>query len=208
MSKAFGLRDHAAFNALWVGIHFQDTALVAIVVPAIVLRLAPHDHTAVLAVLATFVGVAVAVVPPVAGWLSDRARRRGGDRRRETALALFVDVLALVAMAFAASVGALGAALVAATVALTAAQTIYQALLPEVVPRAAWGTSAGARGAMTLVGTVLGLLAAALLPPQRALLAMVAVMAVVRALARGDPAADARTRPRRTRRFATATISA
>ncbi|HEV2642230.1 MAG TPA: hypothetical protein VGT98_05970, partial [Candidatus Elarobacter sp.] len=71
MSKAFGLRDHAALNALWVGIHFQDTALVAIVVPAIVLRLAPHDHTAVLAVLATWVGVAVAVVPPVAGWLSD-----------------------------------------------------------------------------------------------------------------------------------------
>lgn len=165
-------------NALWVGIHFQDTALVAIVVPAIVLRLAPHDHTAVLAVLATFVGIAVAVVPPVAGWLSDRARRRGGDRRVETALALFVDVVAIAAMAFAASVGALGAALVAATVALTAAQTIYQALLPDVVPRAAWGTSAGARGALTLVGTVLGLLAAALLPAQRALFAMVAVMAV------------------------------
>ena len=165
-------------NALWVGIHFQDTALVAIVVPAIVLRLAPHDHTAVLAVLATFVGIAVAVVPPVAGWLSDRARRRGGDRRRETAFALVVNVLAIGAMAFAASVGALGAALVAATIAITAAQTIYQALLPEVVPRAAWGTSAGARGALTLVGTVLGLLAAGLLPPQRALFAMVAVMAL------------------------------
>ncbi|MDQ6944094.1 MAG: MFS transporter [Candidatus Eremiobacteraeota bacterium] len=165
-------------NALWVGIHFQDTALVAIVVPAIVLRLAPHDHTAVLAMLATFVYVAVAVVPPVAGWLSDRARRRGGDRRRETALALLVDVLAIGAMAFAASVGAVGAALVAATIAITAAQTIYQALLPEVVPRAAWGTSSGARGVMTLAGTVLGLLAAALLPPQLALFAMVAVMVV------------------------------
>ncbi|HEY6234994.1 MAG TPA: MFS transporter, partial [Candidatus Elarobacter sp.] len=49
---------------------------------------------------------------------------------------------------------------------------------PEVVPRAAWGTSSGARGVLTLVGTVLGLLAAALLPPQRALLAMVVVMVV------------------------------
>ncbi|HYW53849.1 MAG TPA: MFS transporter [Dongiaceae bacterium] len=146
--------------------------------PAIVLRLAPRDHTAVLALLATFVYVAVAVVPPVAGWLSDRARKRGGDRRAETALALLVDVLAVGAMAFAASVGALAVALVAATVAITAAQTIYQALLPEVVPRDAWGTSSGARGVMTLAGTVLGLLAAALLPPQGALFAMVAVMIV------------------------------
>jgi len=72
----------------------------AIVVPAIVLRLAPRDHIAIFAVLATLVGVAVAVVPPIAGALSDRARRRGGDRRRETAVALAVDVVALAAMAF------------------------------------------------------------------------------------------------------------
>lgn len=142
------------------------------------LRLAPRDHTSVLALLATFVYVAVAVVPPVAGWLSDRARKRGGDRRAETAVALVADVLAVGAMAFAASVGALAAALVAATVAITAAQTVYQALLPEVVPREAWGTSSGARGVMTLAGTVLGLLAAALLPPQGALFAMIAVMVV------------------------------
>lgn len=142
------------------------------------LRLAPRDHTAVLSLLATFVYVAVAVVPPVSGWLSDRALKRGGDRRRETALLLAVDVLAIGAMAFAASVGAVAATLLAATIAITAAQTVYQALLPEVVPRAAWGTSSGARGVTTLAGTVLGLLAAALLAPQLALLAMAAVMVV------------------------------
>ena len=161
-----------------MGIHFQDTALISIVVPALVLRLAPLDHTAVLSVLATMVGVAVAVVPPLAGWFSDRARRRGGDRRVETAIALAVDVAAVGAMAFAFSIGALGVALVAATVAITAAQTIYQALLPDVVPREAWGTSAGARGVFTLVGTVLGLAAAALLSPQHALLAMAVAVSV------------------------------
>ncbi len=145
--------------------------------PAIVLRIAPHDHTAVLSVLATLVGAAVALVPPLAGWLSDRAKRRGGDRRRETAVALGFDVAAIVAMAFAMSTGALGVALLAATVAITAAQTIYQALLPELVPRSAWGASAGVRGAFTLAGTVLGLLAAALLAPQHALLAMAAAVA-------------------------------
>ena len=142
------------------------------------LRLAPRHHVEVLAALATFVGAAVALTPPLAGILSDRARRRGGDRRRETACALAVDVIALGAMTFAASVGALGAALVAATIALTAAQTIYQALLPEVVPRAAWGMAAGVRGAMTLLGIVFGLLCAALLPPQQALIVTALVVAL------------------------------
>jgi MFS family permease len=143
-----------------------------------VLRIAPKDHTAVLSVLATLVIAAVVVVPPLTGWLSDRARRRGGDRRRETAIAIAVDVVAVGAMAFAVSAGEVAAALVAATIAITAAQTVYQALLPEVVPRAAWGTSAGARGVFTLIGTVLGLLAAALLAPQQALLAMVVAVSV------------------------------
>jgi MFS family permease len=132
-----------------------------------------------LANLATLVGAAFVLTPPLAGILSDRARRRGGDRRRETAIALAVDVAALAGMGFATSVGALGAALVAATIALVAAQTIYQVLLPEVVPRAVWGTAAGVRGAMTLIGTVLGLLCAALLPPQQALFAIAVTIALV-----------------------------
>ena len=149
--------------------------------PALLLRLAPSEHTAVLALLATLTGIAVAATPSIAGILSDRARRRGGDRRRETAIALAVDVLALGGMAFAASTGALGVALVAATVALTAAQTIYQALLPEVVPRSAWGMAAGVRGAMTLLGTVAGLACAALLSPQLALAAAALTIALAAA---------------------------
>jgi MFS family permease len=151
----------------------------AIVVPALLLHLAPRTHTAALALLTTCVLAVGALTPPLAGILSDRARRRGGDRRRETALALLVDVLALAGMAFAASVGQLGVALIAATIALTAAQTIYQALLPEIVPRSAWGTAAGVRGAMTLIGTVLGLACAALLPPQQALLVTALAIALV-----------------------------
>ncbi|MBV9409615.1 MAG: MFS transporter, partial [Candidatus Eremiobacteraeota bacterium] len=138
--------------------------------PQLLLRLAPQHHTVLLATLATFSATAYALTPPVAGWLSDRARRRGGDRRRETAFALVVDVAALAGMTFAATVGEIGIALVLATIALTSAQTIYQALLPEVVPRGAWGVAAGVRGAMTLLGTVFGLLCAALLPTQQALI--------------------------------------
>jgi MFS family permease len=173
---AFRPRDHATVNALWVGIQFQDAALLAIIVPAIVLRLSPQHHTSLLAILATCASVAVVLVPPLAGVFSDRMRRIGGDRRRDVALALVVDAMALVGMAYAATTKQLGTGLVAATIALTAASTIYQALLPEIVPRRAWGMASGVRGAMTLVGTIVGLIVAALLPPVQALFATAAII--------------------------------
>jgi MFS family permease len=174
--STFRPRDHATVNALWIGIQFQDAALLAIIVPTIVLRLAPQQHTAVLAVLATLASVAVVVIPPLAGAFSDRMRRIGGDRRKEVALALVVDAMALVGMAFAASTKQLGTGLVAATIAVTAASTIYQALLPEIIPRRAWGAASGVRGAMTLVGTIVGLIVAALLSPVHALFATAAIV--------------------------------
>ncbi|MEO7201069.1 MAG: MFS transporter [Candidatus Tumulicola sp.] len=170
----FRRRDHIAINALWVGVHFQDAALMSIIVPAFLLVLAPANHTYVLAVLSTVVAIATAIVPPLAGVFSDRLRRRGGDRRRQTALVLAIDAVALLAMAYASTIVDFGAATVIATVALMSGSVVYQVLVPEIVPRGHWGTAAGYRGAMTLVGTIVGLLLAALLPPREALLAAAA----------------------------------
>jgi MFS family permease len=166
-----------AVNALWVGVHFQDAALMAIIIPALLLQLIPENHTNALAALSTLVAITMAIVPPFAGALSDRRRRRGGDRRIQTAIVLVIDAAALVAMAEVSSVVALAAAVVVATVGLMAGSTIYQVLLPEIVPRRLWGTAAGFRGAMTLVGTVVGLLLAAVLSPRAALLAAAAGVA-------------------------------
>jgi MFS family permease len=169
-AQRFRRRDHLAVNALWVGVHFQDAALMAILVPAMLLVLAPANHTNVLAVLSTLAAIATAIVPPFAGAWSDRGRRRGGDRRIQTAIILAIDTVALLVMAQVSSVAALGGAIVVATVALMSGSTVYQVLLPEIVPRPLWGTAAGFRGAMTLVGTIVGLLLAALLPARVALL--------------------------------------
>jgi MFS family permease len=166
-----------AVNALWVGVHFQDAALMAIIIPALLLQLIPENHTNALAALSTLVAITMAIVPPFAGALSDRRRRRGGDRRIQTAIVLVIDAAALVAMAEVSSVVELAAAVVVATVGLMAGSTIYQVLLPEIVPRRLWGTAAGFRGAMTLVGTVVGLLLAAVLSPRAALLAAAAGVA-------------------------------
>jgi MFS family permease len=143
------------------------------------LKIAPVNHTALLALIATVVATAWVFVPPLAGALSDYASRRGGDRRIQTAVALGIDVIALLAMAVSHAAGAIGVEVVCAAIAIATASTIYQVLLPEVVPRGAWGASAGARGAMTLIGTVAGLAFSALLPPHQALLAMAAAVTVV-----------------------------
>ncbi|HEY3676443.1 MAG TPA: MFS transporter, partial [Candidatus Tumulicola sp.] len=167
----FRRRDHVAINALWVGVHFQDAALMSIIVPALLLVLAPANHTYVLAVLSTVVAIATAILPPLAGVFSDRLRRRGGDRRVQTAVLLAIDAVALLGMAYASTIVDLGATTVVATVALMSGSVVYQVLVPEIVPRGHWGTAAGYRGAMTLVGTIVGLLLGALLPPREALLA-------------------------------------
>jgi MFS family permease len=169
-TERFRNRDHAAVNALWVGVHFQDAALMTILVPALLLVLAPQNHTQVLAVLSTIAAIATAIVPPFAGAISDTARRRGGDRRVQTAVILAVDTIALLVMAHVSTITGLGSAAVVATVALMSGSTVYQVLLPEIVPRRFWGTAAGFRGAMTLVGTIIGLVIAALMPARAALL--------------------------------------
>jgi MFS family permease len=169
-TERFRNRDHLAINALWVGVHFQDAALMTILIPAILLVMVPANHTNVLAVLSTIAAIATAIVPPFAGALSDRSRRKGGDRRVQTAIILAIDTIALIVMAQVSTIVGLTSAVVVATVALMSGSTVYQVLLPEIVPRKFWGAAAGFRGAMTLVGTIVGLLIAALLPAREALL--------------------------------------
>lgn len=144
-------------NALWIPLTFQDAALMTIAVPATLLRLAPTSYVGALSVMVSVAMFGAMIVPPLAGWLSDRLRHRGGARRSFVVAGLFVDVVALVALALSHSLFAFGAWLTVAIVGANVALAAYQALLPELVPRAKWGVVSGVRGAASLVGTILGL---------------------------------------------------
>jgi MFS family permease len=154
-------------NALWIPLTFQDAALMTIAVPASLLTLAPKAHVAALAALASIAAVGAMIVPPLAGWLSDHKRRRGGERRTFVAAGLAIDVVALVALAFARNLITFDACLVLAVIGANVALAAYQALLPELVERAHWGAVSGVRGAASLVGTVLGLSIAGAAPDPR-----------------------------------------
>lgn len=151
-------------NALWVPLTVQDTALLAIAVPAMTLRLAPENHVYVLAVLASVLALATALVPLAAGWLSDIFRRRGGSRRAFVAAGVVIDVGALAAMGTAHTLWLFAGLLIVATVGANVALSAYQVLLPESVPRAQWGVVSGIRGATTLLGAVVGFAIAGSMP--------------------------------------------
>jgi MFS family permease len=178
-SLRFRKRSHLAVNALCVAFQFQDATLLSIIVPAIVLHMAPRTHVATFAALATISMAVATVTPTAAGWHSDRRQRRSGASRRvQTAAVLGLDVLALSAIAITHSLPVLTVAIAVAAFALASAGTIYQAILPEVVPRPLWGVSTGVRGAFTLLGATIGLVAASALPTSIAVFVNVVLLAV------------------------------
>lgn len=162
--RAREIGSWALLNALWIPLAFQDAALLAIAVPAALLRLAPHDYRTVLAALSSGSSLAAMLVPPLAGWFSDRQRRFGGSRRTLVAFGVSINVLALVGLAMAHDLGFFSFFLIIAIAAANVAIAAYQALLPEVVPRAQWGVVSGIRGAAALIGAVVGLSVAGELP--------------------------------------------
>lgn len=155
-SRTESVARFAALNALWISLTVQDTALLAIAVPSAIVALDPAHHVAALALLISVSNVAAMLVPPLAGWFSDRRRRGGGTRRPWIIVGVAVDVCALVALAYAHSVLTFDLLFILAVAAENVAIAAYQAMIPEVVPRAAWGAASGYRGAATLVGTVAG----------------------------------------------------
>jgi MFS family permease len=166
-------------NALWVPLTVQDTALMAIAVPATTIRLAPENHVYVLAVLASIVALATAVVPLFAGWLSDALRRRGGSRRAFVGAGVVIDVAALTVLAYVHTLTWFAVLLVIATLGANVALSAYQVLLPESVPQRRWGIASGVRGAATLLGSVLGFAIAGSMPdPSLTFLVTAAILAI------------------------------
>src|SRR5581483_6039841 len=104
-SARYGTWKSVLINAFWVPLHFQDTALIAISVPAALLTLVPRDHVRVFAVVAALVSFVSMIVPPIAGAISDNLRMRGVPRRVPIVAGAALDIACLVMMAEVHSLG-------------------------------------------------------------------------------------------------------
>ncbi|HEX2647160.1 MAG TPA: hypothetical protein VHO95_08020, partial [Candidatus Dormibacteraeota bacterium] len=86
--RGLSVQNQATLSALWLGLNFQSSALLPIVVPAQVLVLVDRGSVAssnqALAISALSLGAAIIaiVVTPLAGAASDRLRTRFGRRRQ------------------------------------------------------------------------------------------------------------------------------
>lgn len=156
-TERYGTWKSLLINAFWVPLHFQDTALIAISVPAALLVLAPRDHVRVFAVIAALVSFVSMIVPPIAGAISDRLRWRGVPRRVPIIVGAALDVACLLMMAEVHSLGLFMTFLLLATLGANVSLAAYQALIPDVVPQASWGIVSGVRSVAMVVGTVVGI---------------------------------------------------
>ena len=161
------VRDQSLLNAYWIPLNFQGSALLAIAVPAALLKFhGGVGHTQLFAVLSSAAAALSILVPPPVGALSDYLRRRGGHRRTFIFAGTALNAAGLVWLAYTVSLGAFTTALLVAVIGQSISTAAYQALIPEVVPREHWGTSAGYQGVASLLGAVGGLAVASVTSPE------------------------------------------
>ncbi|MFN2450074.1 MAG: MFS transporter [Candidatus Baltobacteraceae bacterium] len=150
-----------ALNGFWVPLHFQDTALPAITIPAAVAVLAPRDHIRALSLVLASMSLLAMIVPPLAGALSDRLRARGLPRRVLIWSGAGLDMAALVLLANVHSLALFVVLVLVATMGANISLAAYQAMIPDVVPQESWGAASGVRNIATLLGVILGFAVAA-----------------------------------------------
>jgi MFS family permease len=166
VAERLSLQHQVTLSALWLGLNFQSSALLPIVVPAQVLLLIDRGAVAssnqALAVSAISFGAAIIaiVVTPAAGAASDRLRSRFGRRRQLIVAGVLVAVVGQAALAASTPLFLFIAGLVIVSVGANVVTAAYQGMLPDVVNVSQRGAASGWLGFMTLIGSV-GSLAAA-----------------------------------------------
>ncbi|HTZ56410.1 MAG TPA: MFS transporter [Candidatus Acidoferrum sp.] len=165
-------------NIYWLPLSLQEAALLAIAIPAALVRLAPETHVATYAALASLINVVNVFLPWPIGALSDKLRGKGTPRQALALVGAALNVLGLVFAVSASSVPAFYEAILVATVGQAISTTAYQAMLPDAVARTLWGVASGIRGAMTLLGTVFGLALGGLFDPKSVFITCAVIVAV------------------------------
>jgi MFS family permease len=178
ISKDARLGTLLLVNVYWLPLSLQEAALLAIAIPAALVRLAPSTHVATYSVLASLINVVNVFLPLPIGALSDKLRGKGTPRQAIALAGAALNVVGLVLAASAHSIPTFFATILIATVGQAISTTAYQAMLPEAVARALWGVASGIRGAVTLLGTVFGLALGGLVEPKTVFIACACLVAV------------------------------
>lgn len=149
----------AALSAGWFGQAYLWNGLHAILLPVILVGLAPEALKATTLGALTFFGLVLAMITqPIAGAISDRSGWLGryGRRRPWIALGTAIDLGLLALLAISRDFLLVALVYAAMQIASSFAEAALQALLPDRVPSSQRGRAAGYKNAAQIAGFVAG----------------------------------------------------
>ncbi|MGH2454104.1 MAG: MFS transporter [bacterium] len=165
------------------GLNFHWGALLAVAIPRLVLRFA--DEAAKGRVLGSVYagGALVALfMQPLAGALSDRSIHPLGRRRPFIIAGVLLNAIALLALAYAPTLGLFILAFLFVQFAFNLGAAAYGGLIPDLVPEEQRGTVSGFWGLMNILGTIIaGVVAGLLIERGRVTEAFLLIIAVLMA---------------------------
>lgn len=158
-------------NAFWIANNFHWQALLAIVIPSMVVKFLGNANKDIDLALVVVWGTIVAfIVNPLVGAISDYSTFRMGRRRPFLIIGTIFNVIALVAFAFAPGWFSSTELLIAFIVLFlllqftnNLANAPWSAIIADKVPQNQRGATAGFNGLFTLLGTAIGAVVAGLI---------------------------------------------
>ncbi len=146
-----------------LGIFILWGAIPTVLLPLQVEQLDAANKVANLAIVTTVGALAAMIMQPVAGTISDRTRSRFGSRAPYIVGGALFGGAALVALGLSSSILMVAICWVLVQLSFNIVQGPFSAMLPDRVPESVRGTFAAMIGAMTMVGSLGGVILASLL---------------------------------------------
>jgi MFS family permease len=148
--------DQIFLSLHWFGLNFHWGALLAVAIPAEVLKFVPEaDKGRALATVFAGGAFIALVVLPLVGALSDRALFRMGRRRPFILAGALLNAVALVALGSAPTFTLFILAYWFVQFSNNLGGSAYGGLIPDLVPEEQRGFASGLMGLMTMLGTIL-----------------------------------------------------
>jgi len=192
-----------SINVYWVGLSFMWNSLHPIILPAVLLHLAPEKMKNTTLGVLSFAGLILAmIIQPISGAASDTWRSRWGRRRPLALIGTSLDFIFLALLALSGNLFVVIVGYIGLQIASNVAHGPMQGLIPDQVPDEQLGTASGVKNLMDMGGLIAASLAAGSLLspddryPTTIMLAVMAVLALSAAVtfltAREQPTSDLR----------------
>jgi MFS family permease len=157
--RRLSVSENIALSFFWFTNNVQWTALIIIVMPAVIRGFVGNVHSGEMLSLVSAIGALIASVSqPVFGAISDRSLHRWGRRRPFMLAGVVLTSLTLVLMGMARSLWLFAGAFFVLEVVTNLATAPYAGLIPDIVVQEQRGTASGYMGLMNEAAIIFGVL--------------------------------------------------